>query len=181
MLANPFPWLGRVLLGFPVAYVKIWVDAVLYALANLGWVPERWTEYDQGMTFLKFESNLPLGLQTNIMKLLELLWEALPQLALAITYYYNNAYYIWFLETSIFGIPTPIPTTIISMTLSIGSVLMGLYTGATATRDVVFIKAVKNGWSLKLLLKLGADPNMHVSKDLPAIAVAAALTSVASH
>merc|ERR1719461_1535842 len=72
----------RVLLGFPVAYLKLWVDAVLYALGNLGWVPERWTEYDQHMTFLKFESNLSLGLQTKIMKLLEQLWEALPQLAL---------------------------------------------------------------------------------------------------
>ena len=156
----------RILLGFPVAYVKLWVDAVLYALGNLGWVPERWTEYDQHMTFLKFESNLPLGLQTKIMKLLEQIWEAVPQLALAITYYVNNKYYIWFTETSL-----PVPTTIISMTLSAGSVLMGLYIGATATRDVAIIIAVKNGKArrLKLLLRLGADPKMYVSKNVPAI------------
>ena len=159
------------LLGFPVAYLKLWVDAVLYALANLGWVPERWTEYDQRMTFLKFESNLPLGLQTKIMKLLELLWEALPQLALAITYYVNNKFYVLLSETQLFGVPT----TIISMALSAGSVLMGLLTGTTAARDVAFIIAVKNRnvKRMEFLLKLPllpADPKMDVSKDVPAIA-----------
>ena len=57
------------------------------------------------MTFLKFESNLALELQTKILKLLEQVWEALPQLALAITYYINNYYYVWFSETFL-----PIPT-----------------------------------------------------------------------
>ena len=149
----------RVLLGFPVAYLKLWVDAVLHAMANLGCVPQKWTEYDQKMKFLKIESSLGLELQNKIMKLLEQLWEALPQLALATTYYYNNTYYIWFSETSL-----PFPTTIISMTLSSGSVLVGLISGATAARDFAFITAGKNGREkrMKLLLNLGADPNLDV-------------------
>ena len=158
------------MLGFLVAYMKLPIDAPLFSLANLGWVPERWTEYDQSMTLLKFESNLALGLQIKVMKMLEQIWEALPQLALAITYYVNNKYYIWFSEPQVFGVPT----TIISMLLSSGSAMMGLFFGVAATRDVVFINAVKNRnvkrmeFFLKLPL-IPADPKMDVSKGVPAI------------
>ena len=74
--------------------MKVPFDNVLAALANLGEAPESWTKYDQHMTFLKIESNLGLELQNKIMKLLEQIWEALPQLALAVTYYFNNYYYV---------------------------------------------------------------------------------------
>ena len=146
------------------------MDALVFALANLGWISQGRTEYDQDMTFLKIESDLALGLQNKIMKLLEQIWEALPQLALAITYYVHNKYYIWFSETRVLGVPT----TIFSMILSSGSVVMGLFSGAAATRDVVFIKAVKNTnvKQMEFLVKLPllpADPNMDVSKGVPAI------------
>ena len=162
-----FVWFAHVLLGFLVVYAKLTIDGVLSALGNLRWIPQRWTEYDQQMTFLKFESNLALELQTKILKLLEQIWEALPQLVLGLTFYVNNYYYIKFSEAGF-------PKTAISIALSTGSVLVGICSGLIAARDVAFINSVKNGkvkW-MKFLLKLPllpADPNMDVSKDMPAI------------
>ena len=91
-----FLWFVSVLLGFLVVYAKLTIDAVLSALSNLKWISKRRTEYDQHLTFLKFESNLALELQTKILKLLEQIWEALPQLVLGLTFYVNNYYYIKF-------------------------------------------------------------------------------------
>ena len=100
---------AHVMLGFPVVYVKLPVDAVLFALANLGLIRKDRTEYDRNWAFLKIDSDIVLDIQNRIMKLFEQFGEAIPQLLLTVTYYINNVYYIWWTETIL-----PIPTTLIS-------------------------------------------------------------------
>ena len=91
---------AHVMLGFPVVYVKLPVDAVLFALANLGLIRKDRTEYDRNWTFLKIDSDIVLDIQNRIMKLFEQFGEAIPQLLLTVTYYINNVYYIWWTDHS---------------------------------------------------------------------------------
>ena len=127
-----FHWCGWALLGIPVIYLKLPVDATISALASLQWIPQTWTEYDRNMTFLKLENHLDLGIQVKIMKLTEVVWEALPQLLLATAYYYNNKNYIWFTETNH---PLVIPTTLVSMFFSLLSVIFGFITATYPGND----------------------------------------------
>ena len=104
----------RFLFGIPVVYFKAPLDAALDALFKLKWIPEGWTNYDSMMTFLKFDSAMGLEMQSKTMKLFEQLGEAVPQFAVAVTYYVNNKYYIWWTETTFFSLPTTIISIIFS-------------------------------------------------------------------
>ena len=157
---------AHVMLGFPVVYVKLPVDAMMFALANLGYIRKDRMEYDRNWTFLKIDNDIVLNIQNRVMKLFEQFGEAIPQLLLTVTYYLNNVYYIWWTETIL-----PIPITLISIIFSMGSVLMGLITGFTAGRDVAFIRAVKTGNFRRInclahlkYLKVGVDPNIDIDK-----------------
>ena len=66
------------------------------------------------------------------MKAFEVLGEAIPQLALALTYYWNNQDTLWRTETSVLGLPT----TLVSVILSFGSVIFGMVTGLRALLQV---------------------------------------------
>ena len=127
----PIIWFVAVIASFPIVYLKLPSDLILDALANLGvgWA-KRWIDFVKESKIGKLlELSGQTETQNRIMKLFEQLGEALPQIGLNTTFYYNNAYYIWFTETSsILGFPT----TLISMVFSFGSILLGLFNGVRA-------------------------------------------------
>ena len=100
--------------------------------------------------------------QNRIMKLFEQLGEAIPQFGLNITYYINNRYYVWFTESPNF-LGISVPTTLVSMVFSLGSILMGLFNGVKAAMHVKQRKALMYGaaiWNeekVKKLLESGVD------------------------
>ena len=65
-------------------------------------------------------------------KLFENLGEALPQCIIALTFLCNNYPFLNEFETGIF----PIPTTAVSLIFSLGSVVMGLYTGISSCKEI---------------------------------------------
>ena len=52
----------HVMLGFPVVYVKLPADAMLFALANLGYIRKDRMEYDRNWTFLKIDNDIVLNI-----------------------------------------------------------------------------------------------------------------------
>ena len=96
------------------------------------------------------------------MKLFEQLGEAIPQLGLNITYYINNRYYVWFTESPNF-LGIYLPTTLVSMVFSLGSILMGLFNGVKAAMHVKQRRALMSGaatWNaekVKKLVESGVD------------------------
>ena len=67
------------------------------------------------------------------MKAFEVFGEAIPQLALALVYFFNNLEYIQENEDCFFGAPE----TLISIVLSSGSVLFGISTGINQWQKVI--------------------------------------------
>ena len=134
-----FFWSVRFVAGFPIIYGKLpLIDVQVDALANMGWIPMNWTEYDRHMgswfQFFKF-SAAEMSYENNFMKLFEQLGEAIPQLSLALTYYLNNQKYIWSTEPPTLGY-LPVPSTLLSIIFSSGSILMGIFTGIKAYKQV---------------------------------------------
>ena len=70
--------------------------------------------------------------------------EAVPQLALAMTYYLKNKD---MLEESIPFLDIPFPTTIISIVLSSGSIFVGIITGLLALRKFIAGRLDQKGWT----------------------------------
>ena len=100
---------------------------------------------------------------------------------MAVTYYDNNKYYLWCTETISFAgnrliLPNgyPITTSLLSIIFSSGSILLGLWTGLHAARDVAFFRAIKSGNVKKLqwLNQLG-DKNVRNSRNFTGLILAA--------
>ena len=133
------------------------------ALADLGWIPKHWATWGE-IKFLTFSTANPATI-TKFFKLFENLGEAAPQLALAMTYYINNQDIVYCIETEEFPY---LPTSLISIILSTGSLMIGIVTGLLAGRDVCtatsggqyedppLMKATKEGSveKVKMLLRI---------------------------
>ena len=65
-------------------------------------------------------------------KFFEQFGEAVPQLALAVTYFVHNPKYIYHQEGKVFGVPS----TLVSIILSAGSIIIGIVTGLLAGKSV---------------------------------------------
>ena len=104
MLRWVFLWFLRVIVGFPIIYIKVPFDVVQDAFAKLKLIPEEWTKYDtkwQWFKPFKFDSDANKSSHNSLMKLFEQLCEALPQLSLAVSYYTENSEYIWATEMEV--------------------------------------------------------------------------------
>ena len=139
-------WLGCVVVAFPAIYIKFPLDNIFDALEKLGVDKAKiWTNFSKQMNYLQLSPEL--GIQNRLSKMFERCTEAVPQLCLAYAYYINNVYYIWY--TDFLG-PLPLPTTIISMIFSSGSVSMGVFNGIAAFKLIGTVaKKAKNTEDLK--------------------------------
>ena len=139
-------WLGCVVVAFPAIYIKFPLDNIFDALEKLGVDKAKiWTNFSKQMNYLQLSPEL--GIQNRLSKMFEQFTEAVPQLCLAYAYYINNVYYIWY--TDFLG-PLPLPTTIISMIFSSGSVSMGVFNGIAAFKLIGTVaKKAKNTEDLK--------------------------------
>ena len=125
-------WLCCVIAAFPAIYIKFPLDNIFEALEKWAMtkpMADKWINFSTQMKYLQLSPEL--GIQNRLSKMFEQFTEAVPQLCLAYTYYIKNVYYIWY--TDFLG-PLPLPTTIISMIFSSGSVSMGVYNGIKALK-----------------------------------------------
>ena len=136
-------WLTSVLASFLIVYIKLTVDVFLSALANLGvcWA-RRLTTYTENTKLGKFLAlSNQSKTQQKFMKLIEQLVEALPQLIIALIYCFRHWVYIWLTEVDRESW-LPLPSSLISPIFSVVSLIMGIYNGVTAYREMTNQRAL---------------------------------------
>ena len=84
-----------------IIYVKLPFDVIRHALADLGWIPKKWASFGR-TKYLEF-AQVDAATNNTFTKFFEQFGEAVPQLALALTYYTNNQNYINQTEFKVFG------------------------------------------------------------------------------
>ena len=68
ILKTSFFWVLRILLGFLVIYIKLPIDLLLYALYKLGFLREKFVNYDRHWGFMKLE-DVEISTKNTFMKL----------------------------------------------------------------------------------------------------------------
>lgn len=106
-------------------YIYMPLEAVRQALLQLHWIPESWGNWCT-MRWARL-ANVNATTHVKFLKVFEQLGEAVPQLALSLIYLINN-YFVISWQNRI--------TTIVSIILSCGSVIAGIFTSLTAMKKV---------------------------------------------
>ena len=107
------------LIAILVMYVKLPFDVIRHALVELGWLPESCCEISV-LNWIRF-NEVDAGTHNKFMKSFEQFGEAIPQFAVALTFYLNNRAYMALNDSKILGVPT----TVISIVVSVGSIVLG--------------------------------------------------------
>ena len=105
-----------------VIYIKLPSDVCRQALADLGCIPLRWAPQGS-ISWMKISDDIATDIR--FLKLLECGGEVVLQTALASNYLVFNSVRIYHNEGKVFGLPT----TVISLIFSFGSLLVSLGTG----------------------------------------------------
>ena len=126
-------WITSVLASFLIVYLKLPIDVVLSALANLGvsWAKSLTTYIGKTRLGKFLALSNQSRTQQKFMKLIEQLVEALPQLVIAVIYCIKNWAYIWLTEVDGESL-LPLPSSVISPIFSAVSIVMGIFNGVTA-------------------------------------------------
>ncbi len=132
------------ILSIFLIYIKMPFDVIRLAMIDLipGIDHKKWKTYGTIPWLESTMSKTDPESINKLFKLFEQFGEALPQFFLALTYFIANYNFVWQSEDELkmFGFYTGVPSTLISIVLSAGSITIGIVTGVLAGKKVCLAK-----------------------------------------